>query len=172
MMVRAGVLFVCILTLFTGTFVFSQGGSVRIHVPRANVRAAPNDTGAVLTQVVGPLFLACWWLVLAMGGKGFGAEFRLLKLGRLLGALATVVVVLGLVFDAPLVQNLTALALMVFLLQGLAVFHAWAHVKRWHFGIVVLVYLLLITPLAMLGLSGVGLVDSWFDLRAPLRLQA
>ncbi|HLF11471.1 MAG TPA: hypothetical protein VJA26_09660 [Gammaproteobacteria bacterium] len=127
---------------------------------------------AVFSQLMAPLLLGCWWLILANGGKGFGAEFRSLKLGRLLGVPATAVVALGLVFDAPLVQNLTALALLAFVLQGLAVLHAWVYAKRWHPGVVAPVYVLLVTPLVMLSLSAVGLVDTWFDLRASLRPQA
>jgi hypothetical protein len=131
--------------------------------------------GAVFSQLVGALFLAAWWIGLAKGEKRFGAEFRRLRLGRLLGVLATVVVVLGLVLDLPLVQNLGALALLAFLFQGLAVLHAWAHAKRWHPSLVAPVYVLLVTPLTVLVvlvLSAVGLLDSWFDLRASLRPQA
>jgi len=130
---------------------------------------------AVFSQLMGPLLLAYWWLGIASNRKRFGVEFRALKLGRFLGVLATTVVVLGLVFDAPLVQNLTALSLMGFVFQGLAVLHAWAHAKRWHPGVLAPVYVLLITPLVVLvilGLTVVGLVDNWFDLRASLRAQA
>jgi uncharacterized protein YybS (DUF2232 family) len=90
----------------------------------------------------------------------------------LLSVLATTVVALGLVLAAPLVQNLTALALLSFVVQGFAVFHAWAHAKRWHPGVVAAVYVLLMTPLTVLVMGAVGLVDSWFNLRAPLRPQA
>ncbi len=131
--------------------------------------------GAFFSQLMGALVLAYWWLTLAAGDRRFGAEFRSLKLGRLLGILATTVIVLGLVFDAALVQNLSALALLAFVLQGLAVLHAWAHAKRWHSGFVAPVYVLLVTPLTVvvvLGLSAVGLLDNWFDLRARLRPQA
>ena len=131
--------------------------------------------GAVFSQLMGALLLAYWWFALAAGDRRFGAEFRSLKLGRLLGTLATTIIVLGLVFDAAVVQNLSALALLAFVLQGLAVLHAWAHSKRWHPGFVAPVYVLLVTPLMVLmvlGLSAVGLLDNWFDLRARLRSQA
>jgi uncharacterized protein YybS (DUF2232 family) len=84
-------------------------------------------------------------------------------------------VALGLVFDTALVQNLSALALLAFVFQGLAVLHAWAHAKRWHPGLVAPVYVLLVTPVRVLVifvLSAVGLLDNWFDLRARLRSQA
>jgi uncharacterized protein YybS (DUF2232 family) len=131
--------------------------------------------GAVFSQLMGALFLAYWWFTVAAGERRFGPEFRSLKLGRLLGVLATTVVALGLVFDTALVQNLSALALLAFVFQGLAVLHAWAHAKRWHPGLVAPVYVLLVTPVRVLVifvLSAVGLLDNWFDLRARLRSQA
>jgi hypothetical protein len=130
---------------------------------------------AVFAQIMGPLFLAYWWLSIAASQKRFGQEFRTLRLGRILGVAATAVVALGLVFATALVQNLTALALAGFVLQGLAILHAWAHAKRWHLGFVVPVYVLLVTPLmvvVLLALGALGLMDNWFDLRARLRAQA
>jgi hypothetical protein len=126
---------------------------------------------AVFLVLICPLMLGYWWLVLASGQRRFGAEFRALALGRMLGAGATVAVAAGLVFDTEVVQNFRFLALFSFLFQGLAVFHAWAHAKRWHVGIVAAVYVLLLTPLTVV-VSLVGLVDNWFNLRAPLRSQA
>jgi hypothetical protein len=130
---------------------------------------------ALLVQLVAALFLAYWWNGLADGESRFGIEFRDLELSRTLGFPASVLVAVGLVLDAPLVQNLTPLALFGFVFQGLAVLHAWAHARQWHVGLIVPVYVLLITPLIgfiILGLSAVGLVDNWFDLRAPLRTRA
>lgn len=118
------------------------------------------------------LFLAYWMCGVAVGEPRFGAEFRELRLSRVIGIPATVLVTLSLVLRAPLVQNLTALALVGFLFQGLSVLHAWAHARRWHTGYVAPVYVLLLTPLrglVVLGLAGAGLMDNWFDLRAPLR---
>jgi uncharacterized protein YybS (DUF2232 family) len=128
------------------------------------------------SALVGALLLGYWWWTLAEGEPRFGAEFRRLKLGRWLGAVATVIVALGLAFAAPLVQNLLPLALFAFLLQGLAVVHAWAHARQWHPGLLILLYLLLVLPpltvLVMLPLSIVGLVDNWLNLRTQLRAAA
>ncbi len=128
---------------------------------------------AVFLQVVGALLLGSWWVLLAAGQQRFGHEFRQLRLGRLLGAGATVSIMLGLVFDAPVVQNLTLLAMLSFLLQGVAVLHAWAHAKHWHPALLAGLYLLLLMPglnvLIVLPISMMGLVDQWFDLRASLR---
>ena len=130
---------------------------------------------AVFSQLVGALLLTYWWVTLAGGERRFAGEFRRLKLGRLLGASATGLLALGLVFHGGLVQNLLPLALLAFVVQGLAVVHAWAHAKRWHPALVAPVYVLLVTPptvvLAVLALTTLGLVDNWFDLRAFLRPQ-
>jgi hypothetical protein len=125
---------------------------------------------AVASLFVLPLLLGYWWLTLASGQRRFAGEFRTLTLGRLLGVLGTVLIVLGLVFDTQLVQNLRSLALIVFLFQGLAVLHASAHAKRWHVGIVAGAYvLMLVVPVAM---SVVGLIDNWFNLRGRFLSQA
>jgi len=125
------------------------------------------------TTLVLALFLTYWLCGIAVGEPRFGTEFRDLRLSRVIGIPATVLVTLSLVLQTPLVQNLTALALIGFLFQGLSVLHAWAHARRWHAGYIAPVYvLLLLTPLRgiiVLGLAAAGLMDNWFDLRAPLR---
>ena len=129
---------------------------------------------AVFAQLVGALLIAQWALALAREEVSFGPEFRALKLGRVLGYPAMVLVSLGLVLDVGLVRNLTPLALFGFLFQGAAVMHAWSHAKQWHVGVILPVYVLLVTPLTgvvILGLSAVGLLDNIFDLRASLRAQ-
>ncbi|HEY8518508.1 MAG TPA: hypothetical protein VIN61_00390 [Gammaproteobacteria bacterium] len=131
---------------------------------------------AIFPQVVIALLLAYWCLAVMSGEPRFGKEFRRLELGRLLGVTASVIVTLSLVTEAALVQNLSSLALFSFLFQGLAVMHAWAHARRWHPAYIAPVYVLLATPTplivaAVLGLSAVGLIDNWFNLRAPLQAQ-
>jgi len=126
----------------------------------------------MLSALAMALFLAYWLCGIAVGDTRFGREFRELRLGRSLGIPAMVLITAGLVLGAPLIQNLAALALVGFVFQGLSVMHAWAHARRWHTAIVAGIYVLLITPLTgvvVLGLSAVGLMDNWFDLRAPLR---
>ncbi len=128
---------------------------------------------AVFAQLIGALLLGYWWNTLAAGERRFGAEFRALALGRVLGTIASVLLVLGLVFDAQLVQNLAPLAMLAFLVQGLAVVQAWAHLRRWHPALVAPLYAMLVVPpltvLVLLPLSFVGLVDNWFNLRARWR---
>ena len=128
----------------------------------------------VFAQLIAALLLAYWWLTIARGQAGFGVEFRALKLGRVLGIPAMIIIALGLILDTQLVQNLAPMALCSVLLQGLAVMHAWAYAKNWHFALIMSVYLLMLTPLAalaLLGLGAVGILDNLFDMRASLRAQ-
>ena len=127
---------------------------------------------AVLLQVIGGLLLGYWWLTLVREATGFGVEFRALKLGRVLGLTAMVLLALGLIPGLTAIQNLSPLVVFCFLFQGLAVLHAWAHAKQWNPFVTGAAYVLLIPPftlLGVLGLSTAGLVDNIFDLRAPLR---
>jgi hypothetical protein len=126
----------------------------------------------VFAQLVGALLLGYWWMTLASGQGGFGPEFRELKLGRVLGIPAMVLVSVGLVVDFALVQNLSVIALFAFMFQGLAVAHAWAHAKKWHPAFVWAIYILLIPPLSWVGIFGLasmGLLDNVFELRARAR---
>ena len=128
---------------------------------------------ALMVMVVfgGTLLLGYWWSTVASGQVRFAAEYRQLKLGRWLGSTAALVMVLRLVFDAPLVQNLLLLAVVGCLVQGLAVAHAWVHAKKWHPAFLVVLYVLLLSPLAIV-VTVVGLADNWFDLRRPVRSAA
>jgi len=137
--------------------------------------AAVVFAAAVFWQLVGTLLLGYWWFSVATRQRRFGQEFRRLALGHVLGAVATALIVLWLAFDFELVQNLAPLALLGFVLQGVAVVHAWAHAKKWPPGLVAPLYVLLLMPalnvLVVLPLSLVGVVDNWFDLRAFIRPQ-
>jgi hypothetical protein len=138
--------------------------------------AALAFSAVVFVQLVGTLMLAYWWSQIANRQRGFGQEFRNLALGRVLGVVATLVIVLGLASGVELVQNLLPLAGFGFLLQGVAVVHAWAHAKRWPPGLVAPLYVLLLLPavnvLVAVPLGVVGVVDNWFDLRSLIRSQA
>lgn len=152
-----------------------QSGANEAQLELVRAQSVPLLLAVLFAQVVGGLFLAYWWISLAAKEPRFGAEFRRLALGKVLGLVASAVVTVGLVFDASLIQNLSSLALIGFLFQGFAVLHAWAHAKRWHAAFVAPVYVLLVTPLmvaVVLALSAVGLIDNWFNLRAPLHAQS
>jgi hypothetical protein len=121
--------------------------------------------------VLGTLLLAYWLVTVASGEVRFAIEYRQLKLGRWLGSTAVIVLAFRLVFDTPLVQNLLVLAALGCMVQGLAVAHTWVYAKKWHPALLVVLYVLLVSPLATV-VSIVGLVDNWVDLRKPARSAA
>lgn len=127
--------------------------------------------GAVFAQLVAVMFLGYWWLAMVRQEPEFGSEFRRLRLGRVLGIPAMILISFGLVIESPLVNNLAFLVLFAFLFQGLAVVHAWVHAKHWQ-PLLWFVYILMIVPWTWLALSAVGLLDNVFNLRAPLRAQS
>jgi hypothetical protein len=127
---------------------------------------------AVFAQIVAALLLACWWYSLVQPDMLFGVQFRALKLGKVLGISAMVLLSVGVVSQLALVQNLLPMALFMFLFQGLAVMHAWGFARKWHPSFLALVYVLLITPFGIIAvtlLSMIGLLDNVFSLRSPLR---
>jgi hypothetical protein len=127
---------------------------------------------AIFAQVVVAAILGYWWASLAGTEGQPGSDFRSLRLGKLLGIPATLLMASSLLLSTPVVQNLFPVALFGFCFQGLAVTHAWAHAKRWNPAILLLVYLLLVSPLTavmILVLGSMGLTDNWINLRAPLR---
>ncbi|MGH8127753.1 MAG: DUF2232 domain-containing protein [Gammaproteobacteria bacterium] len=97
----------------------------------------------------------------------FGEEFRRLRLGHVVTVIASLILVLRLVLDGPVLDNLAIVMLALFLFQGLAVIHALRLARGWSRWVLVVFYILLaLLPLWLLGLvSGAGLVDNWFDFR-------
>jgi len=123
-------------------------------------------------QLSGALLLMLYWLSFTDKGWGFGEQFRSLRLGRVLGWPATLIVGLGMVFNVLLVQNLVPLVLVCFLFQGLSVLHTWSKSRQWHPAMLGVLYLSMITPLTgviMLLLSSVGLLDNWINMRVLMR---
>lgn len=119
----------------------------------------------VLTMVLGmcALFLARWWQAQLQQPGAFGAEFRELRLGRVLGVAAAVVVGASLWLDRPLVDDIGRLFLGTLVIVGLAVMHRAAADGRlnraWLW--VTYVTLVLLPPVAVAVLAGWGFVDNW-----------
>ena len=188
-----GSLLVCVVAVI-GANAFWPDPGVLIGVELAQIFEAFRDSGAteeqlaimrgwdtvffgvagaaVFLELVAALLLGYWWNSLGGPDGRFGLQFRMLRLGRVLGVPATLLMAASLVLDVPLVQNLFPLALLGFWFQGLAVSHAWARAKRWHPTVLGAAYVLLISPLTglvILVMGSVGLIDNWIDLRAPLQ---
>jgi len=155
---------------------FEQQG---VALDTANLEAAARImTGLVVAvTVLGmmlSLFLARWWQGVLYRPGGFGEEFRALRLDRRVGV-ATLVAVLAslLAGDAmgELGLDVIMLAVVLYMIQGLAVAHALVASRGVSVGWLVGLYLLLflLWPFAIYAILALGLVgfaDSWLDFRA------
>jgi len=128
-----------------------------------------------LLTVLGSLFLGRWWESLLKAPGEFGAEFRQLRLGKLLGGLALVTMAAMLLpvtwrADWPLLSALAWPAVMALAFQGLAAVHNLKAAGRISRGWLVAVYVLLFVPISMfvtvIALAGWGLADNWQRTRA------
>lgn len=121
--------------------------------------------GAILIS----LFLGRWWASLLDTPGVFGAEYRQLRLGRVLGIGVTLLFVVALMSDSAWVDSLAWVALAGLAFQGLAAAHRGKAVGRLNRGWLAAIYVLLLMPLStsvtVFVLAIWGFADNW--LRAP-----
>jgi hypothetical protein len=119
----------------------------------------------VLTLLLGmgAVFLARWWQRLALEAGSFGAEFRQIRLGRVLGSLAAVAVIASFVTDLALADDLARFLVSALALVGVAAVHRIRHERSANTAWLWAVYLLLVfaSPVAVPALAGIGFVDNW-----------
>jgi hypothetical protein len=119
----------------------------------------------ILTLLLGmcAVFLARWWQCLATRPGGFGAEFRELRLGRVLGVIAALVIGASFLGDRPLVDDLARFLLAALAMVGLATAHRLRLERGASTAWLWAVYLLLVflSPISMPALAGIGFVDNW-----------
>lgn len=127
---------------------------------------------AVTLGVVLSLFLARWWQAMLYNPGGFRVEFHALRLGRTVAAATAMLLVLAGLAPAglALLTDLLPLALLLQMLQGLALVHALVARSGAHVGWLVVLYVLLLLPMVTtptaLTLAVAGMVDNWMDFRA------
>jgi hypothetical protein len=118
-----------------------------------------------LATLLGSLFLGCWWETLLDSPGKFGAEYRRLRLGLVLGLAVTVLFVAAFVSETALIASLAWVAFTALSFQGLAAAHRSKAVGRLNRGWLAAIYVLLIVPLSMsitvLGLAIWGFADNW-----------
>jgi hypothetical protein len=129
--------------------------------------------GGLFLQLAATLSLARWWQAVLYNPGGFAAEFRELRFPALLAYGAVALVGLNALGDgiAPdLARDLLILVVLVYLLQGLAVLHDLTARTGTNRIWLVVLYLLLffLMPHAALAVSGLGLVDTWVNIRARI----
>jgi len=129
--------------------------------------------GLLLTVTIA-LLLATGLRALAQGGAHAAASFRALSLGRLVSVVAAAVLAGAWLIEGPVLANMGAVFIIAFVLQGLAVVHAFIARRAWHPLWLVLVYGLALVPtplapLVMVGLMTGGYLDNWLELRPAAR---
>jgi hypothetical protein len=114
------------------------------------------------------LFLARWWQARAAGEVGrFGAEFRQLRVGMVLGIASAAAIGASFVSDRPLVDDLGRLFMGVLMIVGLSAVHRYRFSGRLRGAWLGLVYalLVLLAPVMVAVLAGLGFVDNWLRSR-------
>lgn len=135
-------------------------------------QVAPLMTGTFAASLVfssvTALLLARWWQAGLYNPGGFGEEFRGLRLGRAVAMGVLAAGGLAVLTETPVVIGLALVLVSVYVFQGIAVVHAVVKNRGMHVGWLVGIYgLFVVLPLQMvLGLTAVGVVDAWKDLRA------
>lgn len=128
-------------------------------------------TALVLATVLGSLLLGRWWLSLLESPGSFGAEYRRLRLGTVLGIVITALFVAAVFAEAPLVASLAWVAFAALSFQGLAAAHR-SKARGWlNRGWLTAIYVLLVVPLSMsitvFALAIWGFADNWLRPKAP-----
>lgn len=119
----------------------------------------------MLSLVLGSLFLGCWWQSLVAAPGRFGAEYRRLRLGRVLGLCITALFVAAFLMESALLSSLAWVGFTALSFQGLAAAHRSKARGQINRGWLAAIYVLLIVPLSMsvtvLALAVWGFADNW-----------
>jgi hypothetical protein len=126
---------------------------------------------AVLTMTLAmcALFLARWWQSLPESVGAFGAEFRQIRLGRVLGVAAALIIGASLFSQRALVDDIGRLFLGALVFVGLAAAHrAVAEGKLTSVWLwVTYATLVLVAPFAVIALAAWGFLDNWLRSQPP-----
>jgi hypothetical protein len=157
-----------------------QAAGIKIEGDRDALVAglAPAMWGALgaltLATLFGSMLLGRWWETLLRAPGAFGAEYQNLRLGIALGVTVTVVFVLAMALDSPLISALAWVAFVALAFQGLAAAHRSRAGGRLNRGWLAAIYLLLVVPLSMMLTMFVlaiwGFADNWLRPRQAARL--
>ena len=125
----------------------------------------------VVAQIMSALILASWAWGKAEDSFHFARQFTALRLGRVVGILAIVALTASLVLPWSALQYMRSASVVGFLLQGLAVAHAWMQAKAAHWSVPLIMYTGAVVQIYLVisGLCAIGLLDNFFSLRRPLR---
>lgn len=123
------------------------------------------------------LLIARWWHATLDNPGGFGREFRALRLDGRVAMVTIALGVLALMLGGAahgLAGWLLQLVLALYAFQGVALVHAVVRQRKASAGWLVTMYtlLLVLTPVAVIGLVVVGFSDAWINYRARWQTDA
>ncbi len=136
--------------------------------------AARLMTGSVIASMLLTmalsLLLARWWQALLYNPGGFREEFVNLRLGYPAAGLGVTFFIGAIATESPFIIQLAIVSLVVFFLQGIAIIHNLSARTRNPLIWLVVAYVLLVLamPQMMIGLSALGVVDSFVNIRSRL----
>lgn len=118
-----------------------------------------------LGVMVACLLLGRWWQSVLYNPGGFGREFRNLRFGRALTVAVAALWALAEWRQSGVLLSIGLVLAALYALQGLAVVHAFAQLRKIHIGWLIGFYsLLVLLPVKWL-LSLGGMMDAWVDSR-------
>jgi hypothetical protein len=126
--------------------------------------------GFMLVSTALSLLLARWWQAVNFNPKGFGNEFRALRLGKVTTLASSLVLVISWLLHSDLLFAMAMLMLMLHVLQGMAVIHDVVAEKKMSPVWLYLMYFLMFIPYTIALLVVTGLADAWLDFRRHSRL--
>lgn len=113
------------------------------------------------------LLLARWWQAILYNPGGFRQEFYTLRLGKGTAMVLIALLLISLIGKFAIATDMATVLWLLYFFQGMAVIHGLIGVTGLSIGWLVSLYLLLIIMpnYASPVISGLGLVDTWFDFR-------
>jgi len=119
------------------------------------------------------LLLARYWQALLYNPKGFGQEFRQLRLGSVVANIALVITILAMTTANEMALNLFFIVVVTMMFQGLAVIHSLIAKCKLSPSLLIGVYVFMLISLqsgaiGLLLVSVIGLLDNWLNLRFRL----
>ena len=120
-----------------------------------------------MTLMLG-LLTGRWWQAMLYNPGGLRQEFHALRMGRTVALITLVVVVLAVATKSALLRDCVIVILVMYVFQGLALIHGLVAKTGAHTAWLVGLYVLMVfaLPQVLIVLTGVGLIDTWFDFRA------
>jgi hypothetical protein len=126
-------------------------------------------SGMMLSTAIG-LLLARNWQARLYNPGGFAREFNQLRLGKVMAAASTALIVAALALDTDLLVMLSVILISIYVVQGMALIHGLVAVREASRGWVFAVYigLILLPQVIILPIAFFGMSDAWIDFRRRL----